>query len=154
MHHYRSCEGVNTGFSGMGSPVLKVGKELRNLCTYRTISLFLSTNHRSYIFIDWSDLFIVQNGVIEDDSILSFQRKVIAALSVFQVLVAAFLFLKLFSKNKVFTQASLKVSTFCGESWKYSISGARISSDGNLLKIYGCSTLIIADQPLLYWRWE
>ena len=85
MHHYRSCEGVNTGFSGMGSPVLKVGKELRNHSTYRTISLFLSTNHRSYIFIDWSDLFIVQNGVIEDDSILSFQRKVIAALSVFQV---------------------------------------------------------------------
>ena len=147
MHHYRSCEGVNTGFSGMGSPVLKVGKELRNLSTYRAI-------HRSYIFINWSDLFIVQNGVIEDDSILSFQRKVIAALSVFQVLVAAFLFLKLFSKNKVFSQASLKVSTFCGESWKYSISGARISSDGNLLKIYGCSTLIIADQPLLYWRWE
>ena len=116
MHHYRSCEGVNTGFSGMGSPVLKVGKELRNHSTYRTISLFLSTKHRPYKVLDWSDLFIVQNGVIEDDSILSFQHKVTAALSVFQVLVAAFLFLKLFSKNKVFTQASLKVSTFCGES--------------------------------------
>ena len=154
MHHYRSCEGVNTGFSGMGSPVLKVGKELRNHSTYRTISLFLSTKHRSYKVLDWSDLFIVQNGVIEDDSILSFQRKVIAALSVFQVLVAAFLFLKVFSKNKVFSQASLKVSTFCGESWKYSISGARISNDGNLLKIYDCSTLIIAYQHLLYWKWE
>ena len=24
MHHYRSCEGVNTGFQGRGTPVLKV----------------------------------------------------------------------------------------------------------------------------------
>ena len=23
LHHYRSCEGVNTGFAGLGNPVLK-----------------------------------------------------------------------------------------------------------------------------------
>ena len=32
MHHYRSCEGLNTGFSGKGSPVLKVGQTLVVCC--------------------------------------------------------------------------------------------------------------------------
>ena len=28
MHHYRSCEGLNTGFSGKGTPVLKVARNM------------------------------------------------------------------------------------------------------------------------------